>query len=96
MCLRNGWWCWTSGSYPAGKYQDITITTLEMPSLRKCLKVKDRILVDKAWSSEEMKKANYFIVGHRKPRGQELDLWKTKENEVLGHFRGVIENHFGK
>ena len=91
MCLRNGFWCWLSNSYPAAKYPDIVITRHEIKKVRETIKSNEFILVDKAWASNDMKSSNIFIYGHKKPKGQELSDDQLKENEVVGYFRDKIQ-----
>ena len=86
--LQNGFWAWLSPSYPAGRYTDVTITKLHLKEIQKCISKDERILVDLAWSSEEMKNTNLFVFGHKRIPGGQLSERQNLENEVLGHFRG--------
>jgi len=92
--LQNGW-AWCSDSYPAGKYADLSITWREFGNLKRGFKKDEHVLVDRGWHGDRVHETELLVVGFKKPIGGELEEWQQNENDVLGHFRGLIENDFG-
>jgi len=85
---------WLSHTYPAGKFQDITITKKEWNSLKRGFRSVEHCLADRAWSNESLGDQTFLVSGHIKPKKRELTEQQVAENDVLGHFRGILKKTY--
>ena len=87
MALTNGWWVWAGSPVGASSTNDNGLAKKELSAMKKHMKIRDLMIVDRAFRSLRNQLA--LLCGWTKNKAQQLPYWKQQETAEVSQQRGL-------